>query len=417
MNAASEASKAAAPLDVAAVRADFPILAREMHGKRLAYLDNAATTQRPKCVVDAIEHFYLHSNANVHRGVHQLSEEATALFERSRAIVRDFIGAPSERECLFVRGTTEAINLVAQSWGRTNLGPGDEVLVTGMEHHSNIVPWQLLAEQTGCIVKAAPLDERGQLKMDEFDALLSERTKLVGVVQVSNALGTVNPVAEIVAKAKKVGALVLVDGAQSVPHLPVNVAELGCDFFAFSGHKVYGPTGIGVLWGREELLEQMPPWQGGGDMILSVSFEGSVWAKLPAKFEAGTPNVAGAIGLGAALEYLEGLGLENVAAHEHALLQAGREMLAGVEGLRLIGTAEQAAGAMSFVLDGIHPHDVGTIVDREGVAIRTGHHCAEPVMAHFGIAASARASLGIYNDVDDLEQLIAALGTVKELLG
>jgi cysteine desulfurase/selenocysteine lyase len=415
--AAQPAPTEARPLDVAAIRADFPILAREVHGKRLAYLDNAASTQRPKCMVDAIDRFYLHSNANVHRGVHQLSEEATALFEGARARVRDFIGAPSQRECLFVRGTTEAINLVAQSWGRANLEAGDEVLVTGMEHHSNIVPWQLLAQQTGIVVKAAPLDERGQLKMDEFDALLTERTKLVGVVHVSNALGTVNPVAEIVAKAKTVGARVLVDGAQSIPHLPVNVAELGCDFFAFSGHKVYGPTGIGVLWGREELLEEMPPWQGGGDMILSVSFEGSVWAKLPAKFEAGTPNVAGAIGLGAALEYLDGLGLENVAAHEHALLLKGREMLGRVDRLRPIGTAESAAGAMSFVLEGIHPHDVGTILDREGVAIRTGHHCAEPVMQHFGIPASARASLGIYNDVDDLEQLVAGIETVKELLG
>jgi cysteine desulfurase/selenocysteine lyase len=417
MSAHAAPEPRARPLDVEAVRRDFPLLAREVHGRRLVYLDNAATTQRPRCVVDAVERFYLHSNANVHRAVHLLSEEATALFEGARRTVRGFLNAPSERECVFVRGTTEAINLVAQSYLRPRVGPGDEVLVTEMEHHSNIVPWQLVCEQTGARLRVLPMDDRGVLRLEELEGLLTDRTRLVSVVHVSNALGTVNPVESIVAAAKSRGIPVLVDAAQSVPHRPVDVRALGCDFLAFSGHKVYGPMGIGVLWGREELLEAMPPWQGGGDMIASVSFEGSTWARLPGKFEAGTPNVAGAIGLAAALDYVTGLGLDAIAAHETDLIAKARAALREVPGLRFIGEADEAAGAVSFVLDGLHPHDVGTIVDREGVAIRTGHHCAEPVMHHFGIPASARASFGVYNDEDDLEALTLALAKVRELLG
>ena len=418
MSAAHAApQEGAKPLDVAALRSQFPILERRPHGKRLAYLDNAATTQRPECVVEAVAGFYRRHNANVHRGVHLLSEEATAAYDGARRIVRDHLGAPSERECLFTRGTTESINLVAQAWLRPRLQPGDEILVTEMEHHSNIVPWQIVAEQTGAVLKPIPMDDRGVLRLEALDELLSERTKLVGVVAVSNALGTINPVREIADRAHAAGAAVLVDGAQALPHQSVDVKALGCDFFAFSGHKVYGPTGIGGLWGREELLEEMPPWQGGGDMISTVSFEGSKWAGLPAKFEAGTPNVAGAIGLGAALRWIDGLGLDKVAEHERRLLESGRAKLAAIPGLRLIGTAEDAAGVLSFVLDGIHAHDVGTILDREGVAVRTGHHCAEPVMRHFGVPATARASLGVYNDEDDLDQLVEAIGTVRELLG
>jgi cysteine desulfurase/selenocysteine lyase len=404
-------------LDVKRLRAEFPILSHPVRGHALAYLDNAATTQKPRAVLDAMQRYYERHNANVHRGVHWLSEQATEDYEAARRALKDFVNARSLKELVFTRGTTESINLVAQSWGRANLAAGDEILVTHMEHHSNIVPWQMLCAQTGAVLKVAPIDDRGQLEMTAFEALIGPRTKLIAMVHVSNALGTVNPVEHVVGLAQAVGAKVLVDGAQAAPHMMVDVQDIGCDFYALSAHKLYGPTGIGALWARESLLEAMPPWQGGGDMIKAVSFERTVYNDLPHRFEAGTPNIAGAVGFGAALRWLSAVGRERVAAHEARLLAHGERRLREVPGLRLIGTARERAAVLSFVLDGAHPHDVGTILDGEGIAVRTGHHCAMPVMERFGVPATVRASLGAYNTTDELDQLVDGLGRVRELLG
>src|SRR5690606_14367224 len=364
----------------------------------LVYLDNGATTQKPDAVIEAERLFYRESNANIHRGVHWLSQHSTDLYEQARERVRGLLNAARADEIVFTRGTTESINLVAWSWGRANLKAGDEIVLTGMEHHSNIVPWQLVCEQTGAVLKVVPLTDRGELQLDVYESLLGPRTRLVSVVHVSNALGTVNPVARMIERAHAVGARVLVDGAQAVAHQPVDVQALGCDFYAFSGHKLYGPTGIGALYARSELLAAMPPWQGGGDMIRTVSFERSTWADAPQRFEAGTPNIAGAVGLAAAIDYVLAIGLERIAGHEHRLLAHATEAVQRIPGLRLIGTARDKAGILSFVVDGIHPHDLGTILDAEGVAIRAGHHCAMPVMTRFGIPGTARASFALYND-------------------
>ncbi|MCZ7559393.1 MAG: cysteine desulfurase [Burkholderiaceae bacterium] len=396
---------------------DFPILSRPVRGKRLVYLDNGATTQKPEAVIEAERLFYRESNANIHRGVHWLSQHATDLYEQARERVRRLLNAASADEIVFTRGTTEAINLVAYSWGRANLKAGDEIVLTGMEHHSNIVPWQLICEQTGAVLKVVPLTDRGELQFDAFEALLGPRTRLVSVVHVSNALGTVNPVARIVERAHAVGAKVLVDGAQAVAHQAVDVQAIGCDFYAFSGHKLYGPTGIGALYARREILAAMPPWQGGGDMIRTVSFERSTWADAPQRFEAGTPNIAGAVGLGAAIDYLMAIGLDRVAGHEHRLLAHATEAAQRIPGLRLIGTAPEKAGILSFVVDGIHPHDLGTILDADGVAIRAGHHCAMPVMTRFGIPGTARASFALYNDEEDVAALMAALAKAQQMFG
>ena len=408
---------APAAFDAERVRRDFPILERHINGRPLVYLDSAASSQRPLAVLRAIEAYETHSHANVHRGVHALSQAATEAFEGARERVRQFINARSTREIIFVRGTTEAINLVAQAYGRPRFKPGDEILITGLEHHANIVPWQMLCEQTGCTLKVAPIDPRGELVLDEFLRLLNPRTVLVAVAQVSNALGTVLPVKRIVDAAHAVGAVVLVDGAQAVPHSEVDVRALGCDFYAFSGHKLYGPTGIGVLYGREQLLTAMPPWQGGGDMILTVSFEKTTYNDLPWKFEAGTPNISGAVGLAAAMDYVESLGIEAIAAHEQQLLTLATAQLERIHGLKIIGTAAHKAAVVSFTLEGVHPHDLGTILDHEGVAIRTGHHCAMPVMTFFGIPATARASFGCYNTERDIAALVAALGKAREVFG
>ena len=403
--------------DVARLRRDFPICRVERFGKPIVYLDNAATSQKPQTVIDAVTRFYCEENANVHRGVHFLSEIATESYEAARKKVKHFINAPLTCELVFTRGTTEAINLVASSYGRANIGPGDEVLITGMEHHSNIVPWQILCEQTGATLKAVPFTDEGELCMDSFDELLTPRVKLVAVTHISNALGTVNPVKDIVAKAHAVGAVVLLDGAQSVAHTPVDVQDLGCDFYAFSGHKMCGPTGVGVLFGRAALLEQMPPYQSGGDMIASVTLEKTVYNTLPYKFEAGTPNIAGVIGLGAAVDYLSGLGMARVAGYEHELLEYGTRRLAEVEGLRIIGTAREKAGVLSFIMESAHPHDIGQILDAEGVAVRAGHHCAQPVMHRFGVPATARASLAFYNERGEIDRLVDALHKVNEVFG
>ena len=403
--------------DVERVRSDFPILTREVHGKPLVYLDSAASSQRPRQVIAAVDDYETRSHANVHRGVHLLSQEATAAFEGARERVRRFLNARSTREIIFTRGTTEAINLVAQSWARPRLGPGDEILITALEHHANIVPWQMVRDATGCSLVVAPIDRRGELVWTEFVARLSARTRLVATAHVSNALGTVLPVADIVAAAHERGALALVDGAQAVPHTRVDVRALGADFYAFSGHKLYGSTGIGVLYGREEQLAQMPPWQGGGDMIRTVTFERSTWNELPWKFEAGTPNMSGAVGLAAGIDYLESLGIEAVAAHEHALLEAATGELERIPGLALVGTAARKAAVVSFVLEGVHPHDLGTILDSEGVAIRTGHHCAMPVMDFFGVPATARASFACYNTLAEVQRLAAALRRAREVFG
>jgi len=404
------------PLDVKRLREDFPILHQTVRdGRPLVYLDNAATTQKPRAVIDAIRRYYERDNANIHRGVHELSERATAAYEGARALVQRFIGASSPREIIFTRGTTEAINLVAQSFARPRVRPGDEILISTMEHHSNIVPWQMLCEQTGAVLRVVPIDDRGDLVMDELAARLGERTRLLALVHVSNALGTVNPVREIVALAHERGVPVLLDGAQAVAHARVDMRDLGCDFYAFSGHKLYGPTGIGVLYGRSELLEAMPPWQGGGDMIASVTFEKTTYNTLPYKFEAGTPHIAGGIGLGAAIEYVNAVGLDAIAAYEAELLDYATRGVSSVPGVRLIGTARRKSGVVSFVVNGVHAHDVGTILDQEGVAIRTGHHCAQPVMERFGVPATARASLALYNTRDDVDALVAALRKVAEV--
>jgi len=401
--------------DARRAREDFPILHQDVHGKPLVYLDNAATSQKPRAVLEALDHYYQYDNANIHRGVHTLSERATAAFEGARDKIKAFLNAADRREIVYVRGATEAINLVAQSYARPRLKAGDEILITEMEHHSNIVPWQLVCQQTGATLKVVPIDEAGELQLDQFNRLLSERTRLVGLVHVSNALGTVNPVAEMIAAAHARGAAVLVDGAQAVPHLAVDVQALDCEFYVFSGHKLYGPTGIGALYGKAALLEEMPPWQGGGDMIRTVSFTKTEYNALPYKFEAGTPHIAGGIGLGAAIDYVTALGLTAIAAWEDELLEYATARAREIPGLRLVGTARHKAGILSFVLEGVHPHDVGTILDHEGVAIRTGHHCAMPVMERFRIPATARASLALYNTRDDIDRLIAAVHKVNEV--
>ena len=411
------AVSAAAAFDAERVRADFPILGQQVNGRPLVYLDSAASGQRPLAVLRAVEHYETHTHANVHRGVHTLSQAATDAFEGARERARRFLNARSTREIVFVRGTTEAINLVAQSFARPRLGPGDEILITGLEHHANIVPWQMVCAQSGCTLKVAPIDRRGEVELDRLLGLLSARTRLVAVAHVSNALGTIVPVKRIAEAAHSCGALVLLDGAQAVPHTAVDVRSLGCDFYAFSGHKLYGPTGIGVLYGREELLEEMPPWQGGGDMIRTVTFEKSTYNELPWKFEAGTPNISGAVGLAAAMDYLESLGIEAVAAHERRLLALATGELERIPGLEIIGTATHKAAVLSFTLRGCHPHDLGTILDTEGVAIRTGHHCAMPVMSFFDIPATARASFGCYNTEADVHALVAALGKAREVFG
>jgi len=396
-------------LDIDKVRADFPVLQRTVHGKPLVYFDTAASAQRPLKVIETVDDFYRNHNANIHRGVHTLSQEATDLYEQARIKTANFINAPSEQEIIFTRGTTESINLVAHSFVRPRLKQGDEILISWMEHHSNIVPWQMLCEETGAVLKVVPINQRGELKMDVLAEMLSERVKLLAVVHISNALGTVNPVAEICTMAKRHGIPVLIDGAQAMPHQAVDVQALGCDFYCFSGHKMYGPTGIGALWGRAEHLKAMPPYQGGGEMIRHVTFEKSTFNEAPGKFEAGTPNIAGAIGLGAAVDYLQGLGMENVAAWEAQLLAYGTEKLAKIDGFRMIGTAAHKAGVMSFVLGDIHANDVGTIIDLHGVAIRTGHHCTMPVVQFFGLPATARASLGVYNTFKEIDVLADAL--------
>jgi cysteine desulfurase/selenocysteine lyase len=401
--------------DVEAIRRDFPILAQTVRGKPLAFLDNAASSQRPRAVIEAISRYYENDHANVHRGVHTLSQRATDAFEGARERVRQFINAAQSREIIFTRGTTEAVNLVANSFGR-GFKPGDEIVISGLEHHANIVPWQLVCEQTGTKLRVIPINQRGEVEYERFLGLLNERTRLLALAHVSNALGTIVPVERFIAAAKQRGIPVLLDGAQAVPHQAVDVRALGCDFYCFSGHKMCGPTGIGVLYGREALLEAMPPWQGGGDMILSVTFERSTFNQLPWKFEAGTPNIAGAIGLAAAIDYLTTIGMDRIAAYEHELLVYATEKLAQVPGLRIIGTAEQKAAVVSFVLDGVHPHDIGTIVDTEGVAIRTGHHCAMPVMDFFRVPATARASFSFYNTFAEVDQLVAALGEARRML-
>jgi cysteine desulfurase / selenocysteine lyase len=400
-------------LDVNRLRKDFPILSRRVRGKPLIYLDNAATSQKPRVVIEAVSRFYGSENANIHRGVHYLSELATVAYEATRERVARFLNAPSPRDIVFTRGTTEAINLVAQSWGRSTLRPGDEILITGMEHHSNIVPWQLVAGQTGARVRAVPITDAGELDLEAFDRLLTDRTRVLAMVHVSNALGTVNPVRELLAKARARGVVTLVDGAQSAPHLPVDVQAIGCDFYAFSGHKLFGPTGIGVLYGRAALLERMPPWQGGGDMIESVTLEQTTFAPPPARFEAGTPAIAEVIGLGAALDYVETVGRAAIGAWEEELLAYATEQLRELDGVRLIGTAREKVGVLSFAIDGVHPHDVGAVLDDEGIAIRAGHHCAQPVMLRFGVPATARASFAFYNTREEVDALVRAVGRVR----
>jgi len=401
--------------DVDRVRRDFPILRQQVHGRPLVYLDNAATTQKPQVVLDALSRYYTQTNSNVHRGVHRLSELATEAFEGARETVRRFLNAPSAREIVFTRNATESINLVAHAFGRSRVGAGDEVLITGMEHHSNIVPWQMLCGEKAARLQVVPIDDAGELDLDAYGRLLGPRTKLAAVTHMSNALGTINPVKAMTAAAHARGIPVLVDGSQAAYHMRVDVQDLDCDFYAFTGHKLYGPTGIGVLYGREALLEAMPPFLGGGDMIAEVTFERTTYNELPHKFEAGTPHIAGAIALGVAIDYVTALGMEAITAHERGLLAYGTGALAGVDGVRLIGTARDKASILSFVMDGVHPHDIGTIVDREGVAIRTGHHCAQPVMRRFGIPATARASLALYNTREEIDALVAALGKVREV--
>jgi len=407
----------AARLDVEAVRRQFPVLEVTVHGKPLVYLDSAASAQKPRAVIDAEREVYERYYSNIHRGVHSLSMLATDAYEKARTRVQRFLGAAESREIVLLRGTTEAMNLVAQSWGRRNVGAGDEVLITGLEHHSNIVPWQLLCEEKGASLRVAPILDSGEVDLEAFERLLSPRTRLASVSHVSNALGTVNPVERMTEMAHAAGAVVVIDGAQAAPHVPIDVQRIGCDFYAFSGHKVYGPSATGALYGRAALLEAMPPWQGGGDMISSVTFSKSTWNEIPFKFEAGTPNVAGGIALGAALEWLCGLGLHAVAAHEGEMLRLGTEMLSEIPGLRIVGTARKKASVLSFVLGDVHPHDIGTVLDHEGIAIRTGHHCAQPVMDRFGIPATARASLACFNDRRDLEALVRGLGKVREMFG
>ena len=401
--------------DVKSVRSDFPVLDRMIHGKPLVYLDNGASAQRPNFVIDAVDDYERHHHANIHRGVHTLSQEATSRYESARDRLVRFIHARSRHEVIFVRGTTEAINLVAQSYARPLLKSGDEILISYLEHHANIVPWQLVCEQTGARLVVAPMDERGEVHIEAVEALMNERTRVLACTHVSNALGTVLPVKRLIATARARGIVTLIDGAQAVPHMPVDVQDLGCDFYAFSGHKLFGPTGIGILYGRESLLERMPPWQGGGDMILAVTFEKTTYNALPYKFEAGTPNISGAIGLGAAVEYLEGLDLAGAQAHEHALLEYASRSLAAIDDLRIVGTATHKASLVSFVVKGVHPHDLGTILDEDAIAIRTGHHCAMPVMDFFGLPATARASFAFYNTFEEIDRLSAAVRRARSI--
>ncbi|MCC7044072.1 MAG: cysteine desulfurase [Acidobacteria bacterium] len=403
--------------DLTAARADFPALAQQVHGRPLVYLDNGATTQKPRAVIDALVHYYEHDNANVHRGVHVLSERATAAYEGARELVRQLLNARSVAEIVFTRNATEAINLAARAWGDANVTAGDEVLITTMEHHSNIVPWQQLCARTGATLRVVPIDDHGDLILDALDGLLTERTRLFAFTHVSNALGTVNPVRQLIARAKAVGAHVLIDGSQAVGHMAVDVQALGADFYVFTGHKLFGPTGIGVLHGREAVLDAMPPFMGGGDMIRTVTLEGSTWNDLPYKFEAGTPNIAGAIGLGAAVSYVRAIGFDAIGRHEAGVVAAAVGRLRQIEGLRIVGTPRERAGLVSFAMDGVHPHDIGTIVDREGVAIRTGHHCAQPVMDRYGIPATARASFAFYNTASDVDALVAAIERVRQVMG
>jgi cysteine desulfurase/selenocysteine lyase len=404
-----------AAFDVQRIRRDFPILNQKIHGKPLVYLDNAATTQKPQAVIDAMVRSYAEDNANIHRGVHLLSERATRAYEDARIKVQKFLNAQDLREVIFVRGTTEAVNMVAQTFGRANIGKGDEVLITEMEHHSNIVPWQLICEEKGAQLKVIPITDEGELRMDLVDSLLTDRTKIVAVVHVSNSLGTINPIAAIVEKAHARGIPVLVDGAQAVAHMPVDVQALGCDFYALSGHKLFGPTGIGVLWGRLPLLEHMPPYQGGGDMISAVSFKKTTYNVVPNKFEAGTPNIAGSVGLGAAIDYLQGIDFGAMQAYEHELLAYGTKALTAIPGIRMVGTASKKASILSFVMEDVHPHDIGTILDQEGVAIRTGHHCTQPLMERMSVPATARASLALYNTKEEIDALVGALARVREI--
>jgi cysteine desulfurase/selenocysteine lyase len=404
-----------APLDAAQVRKDFPVLHQLVNGKPLVYLDNGATSQKPQCVIDALVRYYTTDNANVHRGVHTLSQRATDDYENARSKIRSFLNAASDQEIIYTRGTTESINLVAQTFGKQNIGPGDEIIVSNMEHHSNIVPWQILCEEKGSKLRVVPIDDSGELLVDEFEAMLGPRTKLVSITHVSNALGTIVPAERIVELAHAHGVPVLLDGAQAVPHMRVDVRSLDCDFYVFSGHKLFGPTGIGVLYGKAELLESMSPYQGGGEMIKSVTFEKTLYADLPYKFEAGTPNIAGAIGLGEAIDYVEALGFDRIMAHEQELLDYGSRALSSIEGVHIIGTAAHKSGILSFIMDGVHPHDIGTILDAEGIAVRTGHHCAQPVMDRFQIPATARASMAMYNTKEDIDALVLGIDRVIEV--
>ncbi|KAB2881126.1 cysteine desulfurase [bacterium] len=403
------------PLDVERIRQDFPILTERIHGKPLIYLDNAATTQKPLFVIDAVHHYYRAQNANIHRGTHYLSQVATFEYEKARGKIRQFINAKDNKEIIFVRGTTEAINLVSSAYGRKFIRAGDEIIISAMEHHSNIVPWQILCEQTGAVLRVIPMNQSGELIMEEYVKLLNEKTKLVSVVHISNALGTVNPVKEIIRLAHERNIPVMLDAAQSIPHAPVDVRDLDCDFLVFSGHKMYGPTGVGVLYGKQQLLESMPPYHGGGDMIRTVSFEKTTYAELPNKFEAGTPNIAGGIGLGAAVDYINRIGIHKIAEYETELMAYATEKLSAINKLKIIGTAKEKAGAISFVMENVHPHDAGTLLDLEGIAIRTGHHCAQPVMQFYGIPATSRASLSFYNTKEDVDALVKGLHKVMEV--
>ena len=407
--------KGAGTFDVAKIREDFPILKQQVHGKPLVYLDNAATSQKPQAVIDTLNRYYLTENSNVHRGLHYLSEQATLDYEDSRAKIKRLLNASAEQEIIFVRGTTEGINLVAQSYGKQHIGEGDEIIISAMEHHSNIVPWQILCQERGSRLRIIPMNDDGELLIDEYEKLLGPRTKLVSVVHLSNSLGTINPVEQIVEMAHSHGVPVLLDGAQSTPHMTIDVQKLGCDFFVFSGHKLFGPTGIGALYGRAELLESMPPYQGGGDMIKSVTFEKTTYNSIPYKFEAGTPNIGGAIGLGTAIDYVMEVGLDRITAYEHDLLEYGTEHLSAISGLRFIGTAREKAGILGFTLEGIHPHDIGTILDSQGIAIRSGHHCTQPVMERFGVPATARASLAFYNTKEEIDALVRGVDKVIEV--
>ena len=410
-------STATRPFDLAQIRADFPILRQTINGQPLAYLDNAATGQKPQAVIDALVNYYAAENSNVHRGVHTLSQRATDAYEGAREKVRQFLNAAADREIIFVRGTTEGINLVAQTWGRQNVGPGDEIILSAMEHHSNIVPWQILSQEKGARLRVIPINDDGELLLDEYESLLNDRTKLVSVVHQSNALGTINPVEQIVELAHRRGVPVLLDGAQSIAHLPVDVSRLDCDFYVFSGHKLYGPTGIGVLYGKAALLAAMPPYQGGGEMIRSVTFAETLYNTIPNKFEAGTQNIAGSVGLGAAIDYVTALGMDNIAAYEQELLTYGTARLSEIGPVRLIGTARHKGSILSFVMENAHPHDVGTILDAAGVAVRTGHHCAQPLMERYGIPATVRASLAFYNTKEEIDTLVRGIDRVIEIFG